>query len=165
MFGFKKWSCGIRAISSLADSVKHSTTGRPVSTDLVSPAFTAFDVTVCRSVAMPRAANTRMNAVEQPVPELEKNILVRYRSEYRIMFLTVFPEFARLIIPRQQIMVLRPIALRHQEDHVRIGRLEPFVQSPNEMRWIDQPRHVHHDQIAQRQCHKQRRLNGIIPIL
>lgn len=39
-----------------------------MSTARMSPVFTASDVIVCKSVAIPRAANTRMNAVEQPVP-------------------------------------------------------------------------------------------------
>lgn len=51
-------------------SVKQSTTGRLVSTARMSPVFTASDVIVCKSVASPSAANTRINAVEQPVPAI-----------------------------------------------------------------------------------------------
>lgn len=53
-------------------SVRHSTTGRFESTARISPVFTASFVIVCKSVAIPRAANTRINAVVQPLPMIIK---------------------------------------------------------------------------------------------
>lgn len=50
---------------------------------------------------------------------------------------TIISKFASLVIERQQIVVLRPIAFGHQEDHVRIRRLMLFVQAPNEVRGLN----------------------------
>lgn len=40
-----------------------------------------------------------------------------------------------------------------------------FVETPNEVRGVDQPRNVDHDDVAQGKCNENSRLHGVIPIL
>lgn len=43
-----------------------------------------------------------------------------------------------LVVPGQQIVVLRPVTLCDQEDTVRIGGLKALVNAPNKVGWVNQ---------------------------
>lgn len=79
--------------------------------------------------------------------------------------LTIVSELARLIIPRHQIVVLRPVALGDDEDEVRVRLLHVFVEAPQEVRGVHQPRDVDHDDVAQGEGHEEGRLHRVVPVL
>lgn len=62
-------------MDSFPASVRQSTNGEPVSTERDRPILHASDVIVFKLVAIPRAANTRTNAVVHPTPVIMSNIL------------------------------------------------------------------------------------------
>lgn len=79
--------------------------------------------------------------------------------------LTIVAELARLIVPGHKVMVLRPIALRDNENQIRIRLLHVFVEAPEQMGSADHPSHVDDDNVAQREGDKKGRLHSVIPIL
>lgn len=62
-------------------------------------------------------------------------------------------------------MVLRPIALRDDEDQVGVGLLDVFVQAPQQVRRVDHPDDIDDDYVAQGEGHEEGGLHSVIPVL
>lgn len=62
-------------------------------------------------------------------------------------------------------MVLGPVALGDDEDQIRVGLLDVFVEAPQQMRRYYQPGDIDNDNVAQWEGHKKGGLNSIVPVL
>lgn len=81
------------------------------------------------------------------------------------LLLTIVAELARLIIPGHEVVILGPVALRDDEDEIRVGLLHVFVEAPKQVRRVDHPRDIDDDNVAQREGHEKGGLDGVIPVL
>lgn len=88
-----------------------------------------------------------------------------YNARTHASQLTIVSEFARLIIPGHEVVVLGPVTLRDDEDQVGVGLLHIFVQAPEQVGRVDHPRDIDDDNVAQREGHEEGGLHRVVPVL